>query len=102
MSGCLDRLDRMVLGLELTTRPVVVAHAPVAALSTRGPRFVGHAVCPMCGVDGIGVEYHGELMTGAKVHQLAAHTAGMRRVDRMQPRCLGAGMKVTWKGAPAP
>ena len=75
--------------------------------SKRPPRFVDHTSCPLCGIDRIGVEYHGVLMTGAKVHTLAAHTANMRRVDTKQPRCLGAGMRVVfeggvWKGASTP
>lgn len=91
MSGCLDRLDRMVLGLE--TRPIHTERQPVIT-STRGPRYVAHAACPLCGVDGVGVESQGTLMTGVEVRTLAAHTAGMRRVDRRQPRCLGAGMRL--------
>jgi hypothetical protein len=60
----------------------------------------------MCGTEGQGVEYQGELRSGAKIHTLAAHTAGMRRVERGQPRCLGAGMRLVfeggiWKGAPS-
>lgn len=75
--------------------------------STREPRFVDHATCPMCGTDREGIEYHGVLMSGAKVYTLAAHTAGARRVASGQPRCLGAGMRMVfeggvWKGAPAP
>lgn len=125
----LDRFDRMLLAAEASPAPVVIVSPQtgrqarragserrsrgVAAgetapyiTSKRGSRFVDHTACPMCGIDGQGVEYHGTLMSGAKVHQLAAHTAGMRRVERGQPRCLGAGMRLVfegggWKGAPA-
>lgn len=74
--------------------------------STRGPKYVDHMTCPMCGTDGQGVEYHGQLMSGAKVHTIAAHAAGIRRAQRGQPRCLGAGMRIVfvegiWKGAPS-
>lgn len=85
--------------------PRVVATPPYIT-STRGPRFVDYTPCPMCGHERIGIEYHGQLMSGAKVHQLAAHTAGMARVAPRQPRCLGAGMRLVftasgWEGARA-
>lgn len=74
--------------------------------STRGPRFVDHTQCPMCGVDRIGIEFHGVLMSGAKVHTITAHTPEKRRVEPGQPRCLGAGMRMifvdgAWRGEPA-
>lgn len=133
MSADLDRFDRMLLGVapasptratfrttatsfvaRATTPAPVHAVPPVAQLerqpvitSKRPPRFVDHTTCPMCGTAGQGIEFHGTLMSGAKVHQIAAHTANMRRVDRSQPRCLGSGMRIVfeggvWKGAPAP
>ncbi len=96
----LDRFDRMLLA----SSPPVAEREPVIT-STRGGRFVDHMPCPMCGRDQLGIEYHGELMSGAKVHLIAAHTPGLRRVERGRPRCLGAGMRVVfengvWKGAP--
>lgn len=102
-SGCNpDRFDRLIANA--TGRP---AEREPVITSKRQPRFVDHATCSMCGVTELGVEYHGELRDGTKVHQLAAHTAGMRRVERKQPRCLGAGMRVAfvdggWHGAPKP
>lgn len=110
MSHDLDRFDRMLVStqgeLSLTTRPVVVDRMPVIT-SARGPRFVDHMTCPLCGTDRLGIEYHGELMSGAKVHTIAAHTAGLRRVERKQPRCLGATMRVefvggVWRGVQQP
>lgn len=113
----LDRFDRMLLAAEaarvpasgprvvnvLPAKPAVVDVPYIT--SERAPRFVDHTACPMCGTDREGIEYHGTLMTGAKVHTIAAHTAGMRRVQRGQPRCLGSGMRLVfeggvWKGAP--
>lgn len=121
MSANPDRFDRL-LGLVPPAAPVPSSPTPRRALvplsafeerkrepvihSTRPARFVDHAVCPMCGTDRMGIEYHGELKSGAKVHQIAAHTPNFRRVERGQPRCLGAGMRMVfeggaWKGAPA-
>lgn len=99
-----DRFDRMALGLP---PPTAVPPATVTATyinSTRGPRFVDHGTCSMCGVERLGIEYHGELRSGAKVHQFAAHSEGRRSVQSGRPRCLGAGMRVvfeggTWRGA---
>lgn len=127
MSEDLDRFDRMLtafVGRGVAAQAAVdreVAKATVDAPPRRrlvrrrgddgpsvitsklGPRYVDHAPCPMCGVDRQGIEYHGELMSGAKVHTIAAHTSGMRRVAPGQPRCLGAGMRMVfddgvWKG----
>ena len=110
----LDRFDRMLLATATPASSVsptsslprvVVADVGMVITSKRGSRYVDHTTCPMCGVDGQGIEYHGVLMSGAKVHTLAAHTSGMRRVQAGEPRCLGAGMRVVfeggaWKGAP--
>ena len=101
MSADLDRLDRVELGIKPPSPPVVRAIAPV----TRGPKFVDAMTCPMCNVERLGITYQGELMSGAKVHELAAHSAGRRSVANGQPRCLGARMRVVfengiWKGAP--
>ena len=79
--------------------------APAVIPNKTGPRFVDYSPCPMCGAPRVGVEYHGELMSGAKVHQLYAHSEGRGIRLRGQPRCLGAGMRVVfeggvWKGAP--
>lgn len=107
----LDRFDRMLLVSQsaarpLITRPVVTERQPVIT-STRGPKYVDHMTCPMCGVERVGIEYHGELMSGAKVHTIAAHSPEMRCVMPKQPRCLGAGMRVrfvngAWAGEPKP
>lgn len=112
-----DRFDRMLLAaamprvvnvppavpLPLPVLPVPVASAYIT--SKRGPRYVDHTACPLCGVTELGIEYHGQLMSGAKVHQLYAHTAGKRLVLRGLSRCLGSGVRVVfeggvWKGAP--
>jgi hypothetical protein len=79
---------------------------PPAPPRQRTPRFVAYAPCPMCGFDRVGIEYHGTLLSGAQVNQLAAHAPGMGRGDHGKPRCLGAGMRMlleggVWKGAPA-
>lgn len=112
-----DRFDRMlalraapppapVARIQLQARPAVVERQPVIT-STRGPRWVDHMTCPMCGSEDVGIAYQGELMSGAKVHTLGAHSPGMRSVKHGMPRCLGAGMRVVfeggeWKGEPRP
>lgn len=122
MTADLDRLDRLALRGALSM-PVVQARTlprralvplsrfvepePERAVIERGPRFVDTTTCPMCGIDRIGIEFHGVLMTGAKVHTIAVHTPNMRRVQNGQPRCLGAAMRIVfeggvWRGAPAP
>jgi hypothetical protein len=113
----LDRFDRLLLATPSAPRapappprPAPVARAEVrepVITSKRGPRFVDRTRCPMCGTDELGIEYHGELRDGSKVHQIAAHTAGLRRVDTKQPRCLGAGLRVVfdeggWRGVVTP
>lgn len=122
MSADLDRFDRLLLGVPparpaalrttaasfiaratAPTAPAAPAEREPVITSKRPPRFVDHATCPMCGIDRLGVEFHGELRSGAKVHQLAAHTANMRRVDTKQPRCLGSSMRMefvdgNWRG----
>lgn len=124
----LDRFDRLLLAAERSanvTAPsragwehpsLVVGDEPrtpspaqrePVITSTRPPRFVDYTGCPMCGHERLGVEYHGELMSGAKVHTLAAHSPSMARVQNGgKPRCLGAGLRMvfeggTWKGAPS-
>lgn len=127
----LDRFDRMLLGVApaSSTRATfrIAQPAPTApresrtnarrreryALdagrepvikSARPSRFIDHMDCPMCGAVKLGIEYHGELKNGTKVHQLAAHEHGLRSVTRTgNPRCLGAGMRVefvdgNWRG----
>lgn len=128
MSADLDRFDRMLLAAERSTSEtapsragwehpsLVVGDEPRTSstrvtatpyiTSERGSRYVDRMTCPMCGTDREGIEYHGELMSGAKVHTVQAHTAGKRRTERGQPRCLGAGMRVVfeggiWKGLPS-
>ena len=111
----LDRFDRMLLIAERVAAPPPAApqlpaprpwaRTPVIT-SKRGSRFVDHAPCPMCGFPRVGIEYHGTLMSGAKVHTLAKHTAGSGASLSRQPRCLGAGMRIVfeggqWKGAPS-
>lgn len=114
MSDNLDRFDRMLLAAPLPVvsaplrvRPVAleVERQPVIT-SERGPKYVDYATCPMCGVTDLGIEYQGELRSGAKLHTISAHTAERRRVERGMPRCLGAKMFVVfeggaWKGASA-
>lgn len=132
MAADLDRFDRMLLGvspasptrttyrmstpapqqrspMERTNERRRIRYAldagrePVIT-STRGSRFVDYMDCPMCGAVKLGIEFHGELMSGAKVHQLAAHAAGKRSVpDSKSPRCRGAAMRVdfvdgNWRG----
>lgn len=112
MSANLDRFDRMLLGMStpvavVTPRAVVVAHPPVerdpVIHSKRGPKYVDHMPCPICGRAELGIEFHGELRSGAKIHTIAAHSAGARLVLPRQPRCLGAGLRVLfeagiWRG----
>lgn len=110
----LDRFDRMLLAAETAPRIVesarpatapqtVCARTPVIT-SKRGPRYVDYCECPTCHFPKVGVEYHGTLMSGAKVHQVAAHTEGSGANRRGWPRCLGAGMRLVlengeWKAA---
>lgn len=127
----LDRLDRLVLagsapraaaGTAVTStpssnraglagasaRPAVptcTERAPVIT-STRGPRFVDRAPCPMCPAPSVGIEAHGELRDGTKVRTLTAHSPGLGRVQSGHPRCLAAGMRMVfvdgaWQGVPA-
>jgi hypothetical protein len=108
MSATPDRFDRMLLGIaspgSLAVARVTVPPPPRPAerqpviTSTRGSRFVDHTSCQYCGTDRMGIEFHGVLMSGAKVHQLVAHSPGVRRVARGQPRCLGAGMRLVFEG----
>lgn len=113
MTDNLDRIDRRLLANESTSYapasrralvPLDRVREPVIT-STRGSRFVDHTACPMCGTDGEGVEFHGVLLTGVKVHTIAAHSPAMRRVQNGHPRCLGSSMRMvfeagSWKGAP--
>jgi hypothetical protein len=106
MSATPDRFDRMFAGIvspgslavaRATVPPRPAEREPVIT-SKRGSRFVDHTSCQYCGTDGMGVEFHGVLMSGAKVHQLVAHSPGVRRVASGQPRCLGAGMRLVFEG----
>jgi hypothetical protein len=115
-----DRFDRMLFGLpparprsaprplvRVVPRPVVEAPSPTIVGAPRGARFVDHTACPYCGTEREGIEYHGQLRDGSKVHTIAAHTEGLRRVERGRPRCLGSGMRLTftaagWAGERAP
>lgn len=110
----LDRFDRMLLaGSAPRTEPpapapqVAPARPAVRAeviTSKRGPRFADYTACPLCGHPRIGLEYQGELLSGVKLHTLYAHSPGSAMVQRGKPRCLGAGMRMTfvaggWRGA---
>lgn len=117
MTDNLDRFDRMLLAhaaaasappFSFTGTPDYTApeREPVIH-SKRASRFVDRTACPMCGTADEGIEFHGVLMSGVKVHTIVAHTAGMKRVESGQPRCLGSGMRMVfeggvWKGAPTP
>jgi hypothetical protein len=119
----LDRLDRLVLagsapraGSAVSTpatsstglagvpaRPVVPAS--VSTFAPRGPRFVDYMPCPLCGHERVGIEFHGTLMSGAKVHALFSHSMGAALVRKGMPRCMGSGLRVVflggvWRGAP--
>lgn len=62
--------------------------------SKRGPRFADYTTCPMCGHERLGLEYQGELLSGVRLHTLAAHSPAAGRTTKGQPRCLGAGMRM--------
>lgn len=62
--------------------------------SERSPRFVARATCPSCSVEQVGITFHGVLMSGAKVYEIAAHTPGQRRRLNKQPRCEGSGARM--------
>lgn len=116
----LDRFDRALIAaamrprppeppparvIPLFTRPVHALQPPDVIGAPRGPRYVDHAMCPMCGTAGEGVTYQGELRSGAKVHTLQAHSHGLRCVRNGEPRCLGSGLRMAfvgggWIGAP--
>lgn len=63
----LDRFDRMITAAELSAR-VVAEPSPPPPPPERAPRFVDYAACSLCGCEPLGVEYHGQLKSGAKVH----------------------------------
>ena len=108
MAAELDRFDRMLLGVAPASPTRATYRTPSASriaqlqepqrepvvTSSRPPRFVDKTTCPMCGVTELGIEFHGTLIKGGDVHQLAAHTAEKRSVQHGQPRCLGAAMRV--------
>lgn len=122
MTRNLDRFDQMeiaaarsraaivaptVLRMEspARTRPARPDVPPLIVTSSRGALFVDHMNCPMCGVDRIGITYQGLRASGAKIHEVAAHSPGKRRVGNGEVRCLGAGLRVVfvngrWIGEP--
>lgn len=119
MTDNLDRFDRMLLAhaaaASAPPAPFTFSGSPAYTAPEREPvihskrasRFVDRTACPMCGTADEGIEFHGVLMSGVKVHTIVAHTAGMKRVETKQPRCLGSGMRMVfeggvWKGAPTP
>lgn len=82
-----------------------VVKATFATIFERGPRFIAHAKCPKCTSEQVGVTYHGTLLDGRKIYQLAAHSPGRRAVKNKEGRCDGsdARMQVTTEGwRPAP
>jgi hypothetical protein len=120
----LDRLDRLVIAgsapratgtanpsastsVELAGAPArPVVPASVSTFAPRGPRFVDYMPCPLCGHERVGIEFHGTLMSGAKVHALFSHSMGAALVRKGMPRCMGSGLRVVfrggvWQGAPS-
>lgn len=109
----LDSLDRLVLAGSAprtapdaprpqvaSTRPVVLTSSEVDHItSKRGPRFVDYTGCPLCGFHRVGLAYQGELMSGAKLHELAAHSPGAGLVLPRKARCLGSGMRMKFVAA---
>ena len=92
-------------GTAHTTQPGARDEREPHIKSVRGPRYVDHGMCPMCGTDGEGIAYQGELMSGAKVHTLQVHSVGLRCSRADAPRCLGSEMRMVfingvWIGAP--
>lgn len=107
MTRNLDRFDRMEIAAAQSRAAIVAPtvlriDAPVhrgsyeVAVVKRGSRFVDHTMCPMCGVDNLGVTYQGMRASGAKIHEVTAHSPGKRRVGNGEVRCLGAGLRVVF------
>lgn len=111
MTRNLDRFDLMELAAARSRAAIVAptvlrvepprAHrpAPVVAIAppnVRGPKYVDHATCPMCGTTREGITYQGMRASGAKIHELAAHSPGYRSVRPKEPRCLGSGMRMAF------
>lgn len=61
---------------------------------TRGSRFIARATCPKCNTPSIGVGYHGVLMSGESIYQLAAHSVGLRAVVSKKGRCEGSQLRM--------
>ena len=117
----LDRLDRLALaGLapradaSAASTPAVssreLAGTPARSVvptssevdhitSKRGARFVDYTACPLCGFDRVGLAYQGTLRSGAKVHELGAHSPGAGRVIPRSTRCMASGMRMTFVAA---
>lgn len=71
--------------------------------STRGPRYVGIATCPLCFCARVGVTFHGVLTSGQGVYQLATHSPGAPSRQHGKPRCNGSEKRLanlpdgTWR-----
>jgi hypothetical protein len=70
----------------------------VSCFTPRGPRFVDFMACSLCGAPRVGIEYHGELRSGAKVHETATHAPGRGNRRGEQPTCLGSKVRVVFVG----
>ncbi len=83
-------------------RAVVPEHPGLSIFAPRAPRYVDYMSCPLCSYR-VGIEFHGVLMSGAKVHTVGAHSPGRGNRRNGEPRCMGAGMRVEfvgdWRGA---
>ncbi len=78
-------------------RPVVPPQRQPVITSSRPPRFVDYMACPMCAYR-VGIEFHGVLMSGAKVHTIGVHSPGRGNRRNSEPRCMGAALRVEFVG----
>lgn len=69
----------------------------LSCFTPRQKRFVDHMPCPTCGHPSVGVEFHGVLMSGAKVHELAKHAPGRGNRRGNESVCLGSKVRVVFE-----
>ncbi len=69
----------------------------ITCFTPRGKRFVDYMACPLCKAPRVGIEYHGELLSGAKVHELAKHSPGRANRRGQLPACDASKIRVVFE-----